>query len=81
MFYGKIKLFNVERGFGFIRRDDHGPDAFIHVKELTRCGIEDIRPGDKVSFELVNDQRSGRLRAADVRLLEQATTRTGGAGW
>jgi cold shock protein len=75
MLFGVIKTFNFARGFGFIRRDDRGEDAFVHATEVARSGIAELVVGDRVSFELVEDPKSGRLRAGRIQLLGHAAPR------
>jgi len=55
---GKIKLFNEDKGYGFIRPDDGGNDVFFHVSAL-REGDE-IALGAVVNFEMGVDQKSGK---------------------
>jgi CspA family cold shock protein len=64
---GKVKLFNEERGFGFIKPDDGGGDVFFHVSAL-REGDEIVK--DKaVSFEVGVDKKSGKTKAVSVDLV------------
>ena len=63
MTIGTVKWYNSQRGFGFIQPDDGGKDAFVHVSAVERAGINDLREGQKVSFELVTDTRSGKTSA------------------
>ena len=70
MINGTIKKFFADRGFGFIERDDGAPDAFVHVRDLQKSGLDELREGDRVTFELEPDQRTGRMRAGNVRLVE-----------
>jgi cold shock protein len=64
---GKIKMFNDEKGFGFIKPDDGGVDVFFHVSAL-REGDEIVR--DKaVSFEMGVDPKSGKNKAVSVDLV------------
>jgi CspA family cold shock protein len=63
---GTIKMFNDEKGFGFIKPDDGGDDVFFHVSAL-REGDEITR--DKVvSFEMGTDPKSGKTKAVSVDL-------------
>ena len=66
---GTVKWFNTEKGFGFIAPDDGGKDAFVHISAVERAGIGELREGDKISFELVADQRSGKLSADRLEML------------
>ncbi|WP_294541030.1 cold-shock protein [uncultured Rhodoblastus sp.] len=63
MSQGTVKWFNSEKGFGFITPDDGGKDAFVHISAVERSGLSQLREGDKVSFELVADRRSGKMSA------------------
>jgi CspA family cold shock protein len=63
---GKIKMFNEDKGFGFIRQDDGGVDVFFHVSAL-RDGDE-ITQGKVVTFETGVDHKSGKTKAVSVDL-------------
>jgi len=63
---GKIKMFNENKGFGFIKPDDGGVDVFFHVSAL-RDGDE-ITEGKVVNFEMGVDQKSGKTKAVSVDL-------------
>ena len=69
MSQGTVKWFNTEKGFGFIAPDDGGKDAFVHISAVERAGIGELREGDKISFELVADQRSGKFSADRLEML------------
>ena len=60
---GTVKWFNSEKGFGFIAPDDGGKDAFVHVSAIERAGMNDLREGQKISFELITDTNSGKMSA------------------
>ena len=62
MSQGTVKWFNSEKGFGFIAPDDGGKDAFVHISAVERSGLNQLREGDKVSFELVADSKTARCR-------------------
>ncbi len=55
------------RGFGFIAPDAGGNDAFVHISAVERAGMSDLREGQKVSFELVTDRKSGKLSADQLK--------------
>jgi CspA family cold shock protein len=63
---GKVKMFNTDRGFGFIKPDDGGTDVFFHVSAL-REGDE-ITQGNAVTFEIGIDQKTGKSKAVCVDL-------------
>ena len=61
---GTVKWFNGQKGFGFIQPDDGGgADVFVHISAVERAGMNDLREGQKVSFEMVTDKRSGKMSA------------------
>jgi CspA family cold shock protein len=64
---GKIKMWNEDKGFGFIKPDDGGNDVFFHVTAL-REGDE-IAVGAIVKFEMGTDPKSGKPKAASVDLV------------
>jgi cold shock protein len=64
---GKIKMFNEDKGFGFIQPDDGGNDVFFHVSAL-KDG-DDISQGKAVSFETGVDKKSGKAKAVSVDLV------------
>ncbi len=66
---GTVKWFNSQKGFGFIQPDNGGADAFVHISAVERAGINDLKEGQKVSFELVADRRSGKMSADQLRLV------------
>ena len=66
---GTVKWFNSEKGFGFIAPDDGGQDAFVHITAVQRSGLDGLTDGQKVSFELVADRKTGKLAAQNLKAL------------
>jgi cold shock protein len=64
---GTVKWYNSTKGFGFIQPDDGSKDAFVHVSAIERAGMNDLREGQKISFELVTDTRSGKMSAENLQ--------------
>lgn len=64
---GTVKWFNSTKGFGFIQPDDGGQDAFVHISAVERAGLRELREGQKISYELVQDKRSGKNSADNLR--------------
>jgi cold shock protein len=60
---GTVKWYNSEKGYGFIQPDDGGKDAFVHVSAVERAGMSGLNEGQKISFELTSDARSGKTSA------------------
>jgi CspA family cold shock protein len=64
---GTVKWYNSQKGFGFIQPDDGGKDAFVHVSAIERAGMGDLTEGQKISYELVTDTRSGKMSADKLK--------------
>lgn len=69
MTQGTVKWFNVQKGFGFLEVEGGGKDAFVHISAVERAGLKDLREGQKVEFELVADNRSGKVSADNLKLI------------
>ena len=65
---GTLKMWNADRGFGFIADDAGGPDMFLHISALQSAGIDpdDIRKGERLTFD-VEKTRDGKTKASNVR--------------
>lgn len=64
---GTVKWFNAAKGFGFIQPDDGGADAFVHISAVERSSLGAIHEGQKISYELERDQRSGKMSAGQLQ--------------
>jgi len=65
---GTVKWYNDQRGYGFIQPAGGGKDVFVHVSALEQSGIRVLNEGQKVTYELRTDQRSGRISAANLKI-------------
>lgn len=66
---GTVKFFNSARGYGFIQPDEGSSDVFVHVSAVERAGLRGLFEGQKVSFEIVKDARSGKSSAENLQAL------------
>ena len=64
---GTVKFFNATKGFGFIQPDDGGTDVFVHISAVERAGMRTIVEGQKLSFEVVKDNRNGKSAAENLQ--------------
>ena len=64
---GIVKFFNHSRGFGFIAPNGGGPDVFVHATAVERAGMSSINEGQKLSFEVETDRRSGKSAAVNLQ--------------
>jgi len=67
MAQGTVKFFNSQKGYGFIAQDSGGPDVFVHISALERAGIRGLVEGQKVTFDIETDRRSGKTAAANLQ--------------
>jgi CspA family cold shock protein len=66
---GTVKWFNEQKGYGFIQPDDGGKDVFVHISAVQRSGLQGLRDGQKVSYELQADRRTGKAAAVNLQAL------------
>jgi CspA family cold shock protein len=64
---GTVKFFNSQKGFGFIVQDNGGPDVFVHISAVERAGMHNLNEGQKVTFDVQTDSRSGKATAANLQ--------------
>jgi CspA family cold shock protein len=65
---GKVKFFNVHKGFGFITPEEGGNDAFVHISAVEKIGLNSLAQDQRVSYELQTDQR-GKTSAVQLQTL------------
>ena len=65
---GKVRFFNVHKGFGFIIPDEGGNDAFVHVSAVEKAGMNSLVQDQRISYSLQTDQR-GKTSAVKIETL------------
>jgi CspA family cold shock protein len=63
---GTVKWFNATKGYGFIKPDDGSNDVFLHISDVQRSGLQDVREGDKLEFDLQRGQQ-GKVSACNLK--------------
>lgn len=64
---GTVKWFNSTKGYGFIQPEDGSQDVFVHISAVERAGLRGLNEGQKVSYEVQRDQRSGKNSAENLK--------------
>lgn len=64
---GTVKWFNATKGFGFIQPDNGGADVFVHISAVERAGMQSLTEGQKIQYEIVQDNRSGKSSAGNLQ--------------
>jgi CspA family cold shock protein len=65
---GTVKWFNGTKGYGFIQPDEGGADVFVHISAVERAGLRSLNEGQKVTYELERDKRSGKMSAGNLQV-------------
>jgi CspA family cold shock protein len=67
MAVGTVKWFNATKGYGFIQPEDGGKDVFVHISAVERSELNGLNEGQRVSYELERDRRSGKEAAVNLK--------------
>ena len=67
MAQGTVKFFIGQKGYGFIAQNRGGPDVFVHISAVERAGMRSLVEGQKVTFDIETDRRSGKSAAANLQ--------------
>jgi CspA family cold shock protein len=64
---GTVKWFNSQKGYGFIQPEPGSKDVFVHISAVERAGMRTLNEGQKVSFDIVADRKTGKSAAENLR--------------
>ena len=65
---GTVKWFNDQKGYGFIQPDNGGKDIFVHISAVQRSGLQGLAEGQKITYELQTDSRTGKSSAVNLQV-------------
>ena len=65
---GSVKMYNADKGFGFIGQDGGGKDVFVHATTLERGGLSGLTEGQRVRMQIGQGQKG--LEARSIELLD-----------
>ena len=66
---GTVKWFNSQKGFGFIELEGGGKDVFVHISAVERAGMSGLNDGQKISYELQDDRKTGKKAAGNLKAI------------
>ena len=64
---GTVKWFNTQKGYGFIQPESGGNDIFVHISAVERAGLYELKEGQKVTFEVVANRKTGKSSAENLK--------------
>lgn len=64
---GTVKWYNETKGYGFIQPDNGGKDVFVHATAVERAGMRSLAEGQKISYEVESDRRTGKESATNLQ--------------
>jgi CspA family cold shock protein len=64
---GTVKWFNETKGYGFITPDQGGSDVFVHISAVERSGMRGLNEGQKISYDLEADRKTGKSSAVNLK--------------
>ena len=63
---GTVKWFNEQKGYGFVQPDNGSKDVFVHISAVERAGLRSLTEGQKVTYEMETDKRTGKSSAGNL---------------
>jgi CspA family cold shock protein len=64
---GTVKWYNSQKGYGFIQPEDGSKDVFVHVSAVEAAGLYELKEGQKVTFEVVANRKTGKSAAENLK--------------
>lgn len=64
---GTVKFFNDAKGFGFIVNDETNEEVFVHFTGIVGNGHKSLTDGQKVTYDVEQDEKTGKTRACNVK--------------
>ena len=65
---GTVKWFNIQKGYGFISRNDGEADVFVHITALQNAGLDSLAEEQQVEFDL-EEGRNGKMAAQNIKVV------------
>lgn len=65
---GRVKWFNPDKGYGFIKPDNGKQDIFLHISALQIAGLDNLDDNQKIEYEIIEEK--GRKSAGNIKLVQ-----------
>lgn len=65
---GRVKWFNLQKGYGFIQPDLGGKDIFVHISAVQKAGLKSLSEGERVEYAL--EEMRGRMSATNLKIIQ-----------
>ncbi|MBZ0163801.1 MAG: cold-shock protein [Notoacmeibacter sp.] len=69
MHIGFVKSYDGRKGYGFIEPSDGSKEIYVHISALDRANLGGLVEGQKLRFDIEKDDTTGRMAAANLRLI------------
>lgn len=67
---GEVKFFSEAKNYGFIIPDSKSEkEIFIHISSVERAGLQTLVAGERISYEVVEDYKTKKLKADNIKLI------------
>lgn len=63
---GTVQWYNARKCYGVIKPIDGGFDVYVSIKAIELAGLSELKEGQRVSFDIVTDDRTGELFAENL---------------
>lgn len=64
---GKVKFFNITKGYGFIEPAEGGEDIFVHISDLQETGLSFLSENQEVEYSLMEER--GKTKATTIKII------------
>ena len=66
---GKVKWFNMVKGFGFIEPEDKSDDIFVHISAVQAAGLGTLNEGQSIGYEVETNTKNGKISATKLEVI------------
>ena len=77
---GRVKFFDADKGFGFIRPDERGPDVFLWGEAVRTANLKGLKALQRVSYEIGCHPITGRPCVVKIAAIDE-TEQSASPSW